>query len=54
MSDDISAPPEDDPNEDQKDVLIRNLYRRIARLEQKLNRMKINESWRTSPDRMGS
>ena len=54
MTDDISAPPEDDPNEDPKDTLIRNLQRRIGRLERELARLRSNESWRTNPDRMGS
>lgn len=53
MSDDISAPQEDDLNEDPKDVLIRNLRRHIERLERELQRMRTDESWRDNPDRMG-
>ena len=52
--DDISAPSEPDPNENPKDVIIRNLTRRIIRLEKQLSDMRTADSWRTNPDRMGS
>jgi hypothetical protein len=52
---DITAPSEDDERlTDPKDILIRNLRRKVAHLERALERMRTQESWRKNPDRMGS